>query len=1461
MDEPKDPVPPALPAPADGRAHRWRTAASWSAPLLWVLGSALVVLLLVGATLQHLLWRDSGSRWLLAQLPGVKVEGWSGGLLGERWQAERVRIEWNGGASHATLSKLDAQGLRWQLRPSPSAWAGLHIGTLSIGRIDVVSGGPPSSAPPTLPASIALPAALSVARGQIGSVHLGPDEMARDITLQDLLLDPEAGGAHRIGSAALTAQGLRATASGSVGTQAPLPLNLKASITPAPDSTLPAWRADITLGGDARASRLQARLTGPAASGQGPTEADLSAELRPLEPWPVQAAELRSQALDLAALHPSLPLTRLAGTARLRMSGRGQPAELTLDLRNSAAGSWSRQRVPVAELTAELVGSSSHLGQADRFELKRAEAVLADGSRSAGRLALQGLWESSTLTLDARLADVAPGRLDNRAPAMLLAGPVQLRVEGLALPAALSASAPAATSASSPASAPAPSPSPSPSTGPPPAAPKLHAEIDLTGRFDGAPQPVRLSLQADIEGHRIDITRLRALAGNAQADARLTLNRSGLSPRADWRLVTAGSVVDFDPLPWWPGEATSPWRRGPHRLSGGWDFDGRLPHNAQALQPLALLQKVVGNGRLRITDSQLAGVPVAADVTLGYTQAAAPQPALVRGELRLGGNVLKLDGRADPAGSGSSDRLALELQADALPNLAPLFALHPASAAWAPRQGRIQTTLQFEGRWPALKSSGNLSAAQLQLGAAGAGAEPQLRLGQASASWQFDGRASPGADPRLQANAELLALQVQGQRAEFVRAQVDGTLAEHRIDIAGAAALLPPADVLKALGVGTPKGSRLQLQAQGGWRSDGATGGGRWQARLQRLLLGGWDGNNSAAAPLQLWAQLRDVDAAFDFAAGGTLKAISAAPGRAVFGDVMALRWEAVSVQFGAGPGGRTDVQLRADIEPFRVVPLLKRVQSGTGWEGDLRLAARLDVRAGERFEADAVFEREGGDLHINGSEGLLLMGLTELRLGVVARDGRWTLTPVFRGRSLGEVSGSLQLQASREARVPPSDAPLSGSVQARVADIGIWGPWVPAGWRLGGELRTQVALGGTLKDPRLTGDLSGSKLGVRNLLQGVNIQDGQLALKLDGDRARIEAFTMKSGDGQLAISGEAQLGTEPRLRLVAEATRFRVIGRVDRQAVASGSATLNLSRERGALDGRFRIDEGFFDAGASDAPSLDDDVTVMRPGEAERAEREEQAQRRNFQLALDLDLGERLRVRGRGIDTGLRGAIKLTTPGGRLAVNGSIRTDEGNYAAYGQKLTVERGIITFTGPVDDPRLDILALRPNIDMRVGVAITGTALSPRVRLFSEPELGETEKLSWLVLGRAPDGLGRNDTALLQRAAVALLAGEGNAPTDQLMSRLGIDDLSLRQGDSDVRETVISLGKQLSRRWYLGYERGVNSTTGTWQLTYRIAQRFTLRAQSGLENSLDVIWTWRFQETPADASMRKSTIAPR
>jgi len=249
----------------------------------------------------------------------------------------------------------------------------------------------------------------------------------------------------------------------------------------------------------------------------------------------------------------------------------------------------------------------------------------------------------------------------------------------------------------------------------------------------------------------------------------------------------------------------------------------------------------------------------------------------------------------------------------------------------------------------------------------------------------------------------------------------------------------------------------------------------------------------------------------------------------------------------------------------------------------------------------------------------------------------------------------------------------------------------------------------------------------------------------------------------------------------------------------------------------------------------------------------------RSTRLDLAVDLGDHLRLKGRGIDTTLKGALQISSPNGLLTVRGAVRTAGGQYVAYGRKLDVTRGEITFNGPVNDPRLDILATRPNLDITVGVAITGTALAPHVKLVSEPDMSDADKLSWLMLGRAPETVGGADTALLQQAAMALLAGEGEAPSDQILKRLGLTDFAVGQrtdADSNTKQTVVTLGRQISKRVYLGFEQSVTNVSSNLQLIYRIAQRLTVRAQAGREAapagtatattsaSLDVIYTWHW-----------------
>lgn len=1023
----------------------------------------------------------------------------------------------------------------------------------------------------------------------------------------------------------------------------------------------------------------------------------------------------------------------------------------------------------------------ARLDAPDRIALSALDLQLADAGSDAGRATGTGQWQGHGLTLELQLARLVPQRLDSRAPDWRVGGAVGVELTGL------------------------PSPDPSAAAAPEPW--NAVAALALSGDDANFPVPVQLQAGLRAAAGQVTLERLLARAGDAQARLAGRLRAQG----DGWALDADGSLRELDPSRWWPGLGEA-WKRGPHRLNA--DLQAALT------SPVANAdwRRLGGKLALRIDESRLAGVPLQGRLAMQGDGA-------LLASVEVGGNKLDVEGRLDRG--GTDDRWQVALAANDLSTLAPLVALHPALAG-LPSAGRAQAQGELRGRWPMLQGEGNASVQALRAG--------PLQVGEGELQFRAGSRAEEPLSLRVTAGGLRWAT----LEVPTLDAELSGTLAEHRLRFETALPLVPPEALSRSLALAPQRGTRIVARARGSLRHEG--GGLQWSGTLQRVGAGAWGGELPLSRPApREWLDLGPLDAEMSFDADGGLQHLRADGGRLRLADELGLVWKEVRYDGGA-------LQLQATVEGFRIAPLLARWQPAVGWEGDLRVGASVDVALAERTRIDVVLERLGGDLSVRDSvERSTPLGLTDMRLALQAQDGTWTFTQALAGRTLGELGGVVRVHSRPEARWPAPDDALDGTVAGRVANLAVWGTWVPPGWRLEGALQTEVVLGGRFGAPELRGELRGDRLGVRNLLQGVHVRDGEVRVRLEGERATVDRFVLRGGDGTLTLTGGAALGAAPRADLSVVAERFQLLSRIDRRLVTSGRATLGLARDEIVLKGRFDVDEGLFDASHADAPSLDDDVVVRSADDDAGGDETAAAPRvqRKVDVAVDVDLGQNLRVRGRGLDTRLAGALRLSAPGGKLSVVGTVRAVDGTYAAYAQKLEIQRGELAFSGDAANPRLDILALRPNLDIEAGVAITGTAQSPRVRLYSNPELSESDKLSWLVLGRDPGGLGRADTALLQRAAVALLAGEGEAPTDALLHNLGLDEFSVRQDQDSAgaSETIVSLGKQLSRRWYVGYERGVNATVGTWQLIYRVAQRFTLRAQSGAENSLDAIWTWR------------------
>ena len=313
---------------------------------------------------------------------------------------------------------------------------------------------------------------------------------------------------------------------------------------------------------------------------------------------------------------------------------------------------------------------------------------------------------------------------------------------------------------------------------------------------------------------------------------------------------------------------------------------------------------------------------------------------------------------------------------------------------------------------------------------------------------------------------------------------------------------------------------------------------------------------------------------------------------------------------------------------------------------------------------------------------------------------------------------------------------------------------------------------------------------------------------------------------------------------------------RADRQVSLSGNVRASLRQGQVTLRGQLTTDRATILLPEASAPRLGSDVVVrsaaIDQAKAEQARRASQTAARAQtakppDIALTVNLGQDFALQGHGITTRLTGELDIRSgavAGAPPRVTGEITTVQGRYRAWGQMLDVETGLLRFNGPYDNPALDILALRPNISVRAGVQVSGTAQAPRVRLYSSPDLPDAEKLSWVVLGRDAAS-GGAESALLQQAALGLLGRGGHSPTAGVASRLGLDEIGFKGpgAGQDASGAALTFGKRLSQDLYVTYERSLSGALGTLYIFYDLSRRLTLRGQTGAKSALDIIYTVR------------------
>ena len=407
---------------------------------------------------------------------------------------------------------------------------------------------------------------------------------------------------------------------------------------------------------------------------------------------------------------------------------------------------------------------------------------------------------------------------------------------------------------------------------------------------------------------------------------------------------------------------------------------------------------------------------------------------------------------------------------------------------------------------------------------------------------------------------------------------------------------------------------------------------------------------------------------------------------------------------------------------------------------------------------------------------------------------------------------------------------PLTGSLQARTARLNLVSLYLPGVDAVSGVLLAHATVGGTLGDPRLHGgvkivdasaDLYRTNLQMRQL--SLTAQLVQSGLSFVGS-AQVGKGTLQA-TGTMDWRGAAAHG-EVHLR----GTDLRVVDLPEARIDASPQLDFRLVDHRINATGTVLITHArIAPRNFSGAVRTSSDQVIVG------AESSSVAHRYHVLSVITFDLGNDVDIQTMGLTGQLSGQITVRSGFGQgTTATGELFVRKGQYSAYARRLAIQTGRLFFRGgPLDNPGIEIRAVRRYPDVTAGINVSGTLKQPQVSFFSNPALSQSQIMSLILSGGGGSLQALQTTTGVQNrqstAANELLAQGGAILAQQLGSRIGLPDVSLQTDMNN--QTSIVLGKYLSPRLYVSYGVGLTEQLSAVRLRYSIGKHWTIRLEAG------------------------------
>ncbi|MBN3965377.1 translocation/assembly module TamB [Pseudomonas gregormendelii] len=517
--------------------------------------------------------------------------------------------------------------------------------------------------------------------------------------------------------------------------------------------------------------------------------------------------------------------------------------------------------------------------------------------------------------------------------------------------------------------------------------------------------------------------------------------------------------------------------------------------------------------------------------------------------------------------------------------------------------------------------------------------------------------------------------------------------------------------------------------------------------------------------------------------------------------------------------------KLRYHLKQFPIESLAQWLPKDFAWKGALNADLQLDLPASGP-NGQISIDASGGTLRVRDKDQWLDFPYQALLLTSKMTPKRIDTDLNFVGGKLGELRVQAQINPL------PANKPMSGTFRLNGLDLSVARPFVPMVEKITGRLNGSGTIGGTLMAPLVNGNLLLSDGEVSGPQLPIELQALQLQAVIAGETVQLNGGWKSGKTGQGTLNGNIAWGQALVVDLALKGSQLPVSVEPYAKLEVAPDLKISMKGDELAVAGKVLVPRGEItvrELPPSTVKVSDDTVIVGQQTEQGKPPLA-------MKMDIDVEVGaDKLSFAGFGLTANLQGHVHI---GDNMDTRGELWLNDGRYRAYGQRLTVRRARLLFAGPLDQPFLDIEAIRQTDDVIAGIRLSGSAEQPTTQIFSEPALSQEQALSYLVLGR-PLSTDGGDNNMLAQAALGLGLMGSAGVTSGLAKNLGIQDFQLdTQGSGD--QTAVVASGNISEKLSLRYGVGVFEPANTIALRYKLSKKVYLEAAGGVASSLDIFY---------------------